>query len=336
MNAPRKIAFRVDESSQVGFGHMSRCRTLAHALWLAGCEVQFYCAKISNSTRRELEVSGFHVFLLQTEQEFLDADLSESVVVVDGYQFGPELGGAMKKRAWKTVYLDDYRGVNYDCDVLICNNEGLMRSQLSTPEYCKVFLGGRYVLIKPEVLRAARCLRHGARISKSVMLVAGGTNQKAWVIRMLGLLGKLEPRAVIWVLTGRRLSAVNVQRASGLPLKKLRFFSKQSATQMIRRYQRAGYLVAPASTVLLEAFAAGIPAISGWIAQNQQTSLNAFEAQGLIANIGDLRVPELRELRAARSSVLKSGVKMARLQEAFIRESLAGTAEIVQELLGEC
>lgn len=333
MTAPRKIAFRVDESADVGFGHMSRCRALAHALLLAGCHIEFYCAKISNSASRELEDSGFHVSLLQTEQEFLDEDLSESVVIVDGYQFEPELGSALRKRAWKTVYVDDYRGVDYDCDVLICNNEGLMESQLSTPEHCKIFLGGRYVLIKPEILSAARCLRPAARTSNSVMLVAGGTNQKAWVIRMLGLLGKLEPRAVIWVLTGRRLSAVNVQRASGLRLQNLRFFSKQSATQMIRRYQRAGYLIAPASTVLLEAFSAGVPAVSGWIAENQRNSLRLFEARGLIANTGDLRVVDRSGLRTARAVALKSRAKMARRQKAFIRASLEGIAEIVQELL---
>jgi spore coat polysaccharide biosynthesis predicted glycosyltransferase SpsG len=102
---------------------------------------------------------------------------------------------------------------------------------------------------------------------------------------------------------------------------------------MIRRYQRADYLIAPASTVLLEAFAAGVPAVSGWIAENQRNSLDVFEAQGLIANTGDLRLVDRSVLRTARAVVLKSRAKMARRQKAFIRASLEGTAEIVQELL---
>ena len=333
MKFPQKIAFRVDESSQVGFGHMSRCRTLAHALLHAGCEVEFFCIEVLTSTRSELEASGFRVSILRSDPEFLETDLSQSIVIVDGYQFGPELGRALKKRAKKTVYLDDYRAADYCCDVLVCNNEGVAKSQLSVPENCTTFLGGRYVLIKPEVLRAAAMLAPSSRSPKAVMLVAGGTQQKAWVIQMLVRLGKLESQAVFWVLTGRRLSAVNVQKASGLPLKRLRFFSKQTAPQMIRRYRRAHYLIAPASTVLLEAFTAGVPAISGWIAENQRNSLGAFEARGLIANMGDLRAVNLSGLRIARAKALKSRAKMARRQKAFIRESFEGTAEIVQELL---
>lgn len=333
MKFSQKIAFRVDESSQVGFGHMSRCRTLAHALMHAGCYVDFFCAEVLTSTHRQLEASGFRVSIVQSDLEFLAADLSQSIVVVDGYQFGPELGQALKGRAKKTVYLDDYRAVDYCCDVLVCNNEGVAKSQLFVPEHCQIFLGGRYVLIKPEILRAAAMLAPSSRSPKAVMLVAGGTQQKAWVIQVLAQLGRLEPHADIWVLTGHRLSAGNVQRASGVPLKRLRFFSQQTAPQMIHRYRRAHYLVAPASTVLLEAFAAGVPAISGWIAENQRNSLDAFEARGLIANMGDLRVVDLRGLRTARAAVLKSRAKMARRQRAFIRESFEGTAEIVHALL---
>ena len=332
MNHRPEVIFRVDESSQVGFGHMSRCRTLAQALQDAGCRVEFYCRGVRQATRRVLEESGIRVFNLDSERDFLELDLSRKVVVVDGYQFGSEFWEVLSRRAKKTVCIDDYRGVMYHCDALVCYNEGLSASQFAIPLKCQLFLGGRYLLLRPEIRRAAG-MAPQCRTRTAVMLVAGGTLQKAWVIQMLRLLALLEPCATIWVLTGQRLSAANVLRASGLPPARVRLLTGLTAPQMVSRYRRARFLVTPASTMMLEAFAAGCPVISGWVAPNQMNSLGFYGRRGMIENVGDLRNVEFARIRNARDRVLRRAGKMIRLQQQYITATRAGVGEIVEEIV---
>lgn len=102
---------------------------------------------------------------------------------------------------------------------------------------------------------------------------------------------------------------------------------------MLRLYRRALYLVAPSSTVMLEAFAAGCPLISGWVAENQRNSLAFYERQGLIVNVGDLRALNRGALERARDHARREAGRMTRRQRAYIAASRAGIDEIVRAVL---
>ena len=168
---------------------------------------------------------------------------------------------------------------------------------------------------------------------RAVMIAAGGTWQDRWLIDMLSLLVQIDPRAMLWVLSGRRLSAGKIARQAGLCRGRIRFFSGLQPTEMLQLYRRARYLVAPASTVMLEAFAAGCPIISGWIAENQRNSLGFYERQGLIVNVGDLRSISRGSLIQARSLVQREGSRMIRRQRAYIAAAQTGMEEIVHAVL---
>jgi UDP-2,4-diacetamido-2,4,6-trideoxy-beta-L-altropyranose hydrolase len=327
-----KAVFRVDESVELGFGHMARCSALAQALKNAGCNVEFYCINVSLHTRRKLEKLGIQVIDIKSDFEFLRLDLSEAVVVVDGYQFYEDFWKVLESIAKKTVYIDDYRGVDYRCNVLLCNNEGVLEEEISAPVGCRVFLGGRYILLRSDILHAAK-MQRPCRRKEVIMLASGGTRQKAWIGRILKLLGTLQSNSKFIVLTGRRVSFANILRLSNLSGNRVRLLTAQSASQMIAHYHRARCLITPASTLMLEAFAAGCPIVSGWIAENQMNSLEFYSFNKLIANVGDLRHPDATKLSSALSDVLKEGAKMRLRQKKYISASCDGLAEVVRELM---
>ena len=113
----------------------------------------------------------------------------------------------------------------------------------------------------------------------------------------------------------------------------MRFFSGLGANAMIRRYRRARCLLAPASTVMLEAFSAGCPLVSGWVADNQRNSLECYDRQGLIVNVGDLRQVSRPTLKLAYAKAMRQSGPMARRQRAYIQNSQSGIDEIVQAVL---
>ena len=328
----QEVVFRVDESALVGFGHISRCYALALAFLDVGCKVVFYCRDLRHSTRKTLEAAGILVTNLASEGDFLQMDLSTSVVVVDGYQFGPDFWHLLSGRTGKTVCIDDFRGIPYQADIVVCYNEGLQVSQFELTPKSKLFLGGRYLLIRPEI-RYAALRAKSRRPPKAVMLATGGTQQSKWISMMLSHLAVIEPSAQLWVLTGQRLAPIKVLQGTGLTPERVCFFSGLTAPQMVNLYRNARYLVVPASTLMLEAFAAGCPVISGWMAANQKNSLGFYSRNGMIENLGDLRVAGVSKLRKARGRVLRCSDQMIRRQRRYIAQSCIGVGEIVQEII---
>jgi UDP-2,4-diacetamido-2,4,6-trideoxy-beta-L-altropyranose hydrolase len=327
------VVFRVDESSQVGFGHMSRCRALADALLKANAQVSFWCSKVRNVTRAALEHSGVTVVDLMTEEAFFQRDWRDTVVVVDGYQFNEVFWqGLLAARPQRTVCIDDFRGVPYLADIVVCNNEGVEARQFQLAQNTRLFLGGRYLLLRPEILAAVRLAGRPAPRS-ALMIVAGGTCQEHWVDTMLAHMAHVASDSPLWVLSGRRLPAAKVLYRSKVAKSQVHFFSGLDASAMLRRYSRVRCLIAPASTVMLEAFAIGCPLIAGWIADNQRNSLDFFDQQGLIANAGDLRHISRSTFTRLYAKTCRQSSQMKRQQRAYIQNSKSGIHEIVSAIL---
>ncbi len=333
MSVGQRVVFRVDESSQVGLGHMSRCQALADALVRAGAEVSFYCRVVRPASRAALQRLGVTVVDLVDEQAFLAQDWRSSVVVVDGYHFDADFWqGLVSAGTSRTVCIDDFRAIPYRADIVVCYNEGVSAEQFDLAPHSRLFLGGRYLLLRPEILAAAR-LAEGPAPRRALMIAAGGTRQEPWVADMLAHLSRIKPGVPLWVLSGRRLSTGKVLHQAGLGRAQARFFSGLGANSMLRRYRQARCLLAPASTVMLEAFSAGCPLVTGWVADNQRNSLDCYDRKGLIVNAGDLRQLSLPALTAACAKARRQSGRMARRQRAYIRDSKSGIDEIVQAIL---
>jgi spore coat polysaccharide biosynthesis predicted glycosyltransferase SpsG len=313
---------------------MSRCRALADALVRKGSEVLFYCRSVRPTSRKALQRLGVPVVDLLDEQAFLAKDWSSSVVVVDGYHFDADFWQRLVSAGVsRTVCIDDFRAIPYRADIVVCYNEGVSAEQFDLAPHTRLFLGGRYLLLRPEILAAAARLAEGPAPRRALMIAAGGTRQEPWVAGMLAHLSRIQPGVPLWVLSGRRLSTGKVLHRAGLGRARVRFFSGLEANCMLRRYRQARCLLAPASTVMLEAFSAGCPLVTGWVADNQRNSLDCYDRQGLIVNAGDLRQLTLLALTVACAKARRQAGRMARRQRAYIRDSKSGIDEIVQAIL---
>jgi UDP-2,4-diacetamido-2,4,6-trideoxy-beta-L-altropyranose hydrolase len=328
-----RIAFRVDESMRVGFGHMSRCLALACALLKANAEISFWCRDLRSTTCAALNQLGIALVVLPSEEAFLERDWRDSVVIVDGYQFDQTFWlRLLERRPQRTVYIDDFRAVRYTADIVVCFNEGVDLPQFQLAPNSRLYLGGRYLLLRPQVLTAAeRAGRLGP--NRAIMIASGGTQQVDWVASMLRRLSSIAPSSPLWVLSARRLPVARVLHRAGVSGSRVRFFCEQEPPAMIRLYCRAQCLITPASTMMLEAFAAGCPVISGWIALNQRNSLNYYSRQGLLVNAGDLREVSSKTLTQALAEAVSQSSAMRLRQRAYIQCSKSGILEIVSAIL---
>lgn len=333
MHTRKKIVFRVDESKEVGFGHMSRCKALGIALVKAGAKVSFWCNKIRAVTQYQLMTEGISVVDVPTEDFFLQQDFAESIVVVDGYGFNEIFWQRLiDLRPYRTVSIDDFRNVPYIADLVICYNEGVKPGQFNLAPYTQLLLGGRYLLIKPEILRAASVSRPHL-LRRYITIVAGGTNQERWLSKILRNLSESKLKLSYRVISGQKISFQKVMGKVGIKKDRVRFFTNLNSFAMIRMYRRSNLLITPASTSMLEAFSVGCPTISGWIADNQKNSLNFYERHGLIINLGDLNNLSGSLLARASKIARRNAWSMLQKQRSYIANAQTGTNEIINAIL---
>jgi UDP-2,4-diacetamido-2,4,6-trideoxy-beta-L-altropyranose hydrolase len=329
----KRVFFRVDESAEIGRGHMSRCYALAIALMSADAKVYFFSKEILPKTKLALTHVGINSIKLKDEKSFLNQDMTDVIVVVDGYHFEADFWEELMFSTPRlTVCIDDYRRVKYLADIVICYNEGVTSEQFELAPNSRLFLGGRYLLLRPDILTAAS-LPPRPFPRRALMIASGGSRQELWVAKMLSHISRINPKAPLWVLSGRRLSVRKILYTSGLCRSRLRFFSDIDAVSMIHRYRQASCLFTPASTMMLEAFAAGCPLVSVSIADNQRNSLSHYDARGLIVNASGLRKISFSSLAVAYNKARRQPGLMVRRQLSYIRDSKSGVHEIVKTIL---
>jgi len=181
----RNIAFRVDASAKIGSGHVMRCLTLAEALRSAGATVTFICrGRAANQIRRQ----GFEVALLPwrkaprkdprppygtwlgatSKQDAADTvkAIGQSPVdllIVDHYGIGAKWHKRLRAHAKSIMAIDDLADRKYDCDLLLDQSalgKGEERYASRVPRGCKVLLGPKFALLRPEFkkVRSMGCM----------------------------------------------------------------------------------------------------------------------------------------------------------------------------------
>lgn len=200
-----KIAFRVDASTQMGAGHLMRCRTLALALRKRGHDIRFVCRPLQGHLMSLLIEDGFsvqslppiaHEFnSLDSHQNWLgvtpdqDAEDTSRVLrgwqadwlLVDHYGLGRAWELSLRSHVQRILVIDDLANRHHDCDVLLDQNlvEGRAQAYASLlPDRCSVRLGPPFALVRPEFMaqRAASLARRNPPKRARLLIFMGGSD----------------------------------------------------------------------------------------------------------------------------------------------------------------
>jgi hypothetical protein len=135
MSTGPRVVLCVEESSQIGFGHMSRCWAMADTLLKAKAQISFRGSKVRNGTRTSLKLVGLTVVDLMPEEAFLQQDWRDTVLLVDGYQFDDVCWKRLIAiRPRRSVCIDEFRSIRYSADILgSATTRALRLSRLHDP-----------------------------------------------------------------------------------------------------------------------------------------------------------------------------------------------------------
>jgi len=199
------IVFRVDASTQMGTGHVMRCLTLAKALKNNGVQVQFICRDHKGHLIEKIKSVGFNVFTLTSPSRYKSdeklehsnwlgqtqkKDAADSIsilkdirphwIIIDHYGIDQDWQLAVRAYCQKIMVIDDLSDRIHNCDVLLdqtfeCQERAY---NLLVPKDCKLLLGSKYALLRPEFLkwRQFSIERRNSSGFKTILINMGGTD----------------------------------------------------------------------------------------------------------------------------------------------------------------
>jgi UDP-2,4-diacetamido-2,4,6-trideoxy-beta-L-altropyranose hydrolase len=199
-----RIAFRVDASSNIGYGHFMRCLTLADSLKPECLQIIFLCRHLPLHLQKMLGDKGYDFSLLTNTSvdENLDdlqyshwlgvsqrQDAVDSVnamknriwdwVVIDHYGIDYRWENVIRKKARMILVIDDLADRHHECDALIDQNlYDNMNDRYNSlvPSACRLFLGPKFAFLRPEFhdLRKHIKVRRGK--VKNILVYFGGVD----------------------------------------------------------------------------------------------------------------------------------------------------------------
>ncbi|MEH6873424.1 MAG: UDP-2,4-diacetamido-2,4,6-trideoxy-beta-L-altropyranose hydrolase [Candidatus Competibacter sp.] len=330
-----RVAIRADASIQIGSGHVMRCLTLAEALRERGAEVHFVCRDLPGHLGGVLADKGYLVQWLPApaaEGAAIPAHTAHSAWLgvpwaVDADQTRERLTGWPEidwlivdhyalDRAWESrlrplvkriMVIDDLADRPHDCDLLLDQNlyEGMEQRYAGlVPADCRLLLGPRYALLRPEFRKAREQLRQRDGVVRRILVFFGGadpTNETAKALRAIQRLER--PDIAVDVVVG----AANPHRAeiealcAELPNAS---FHCQVAN-MAELMARADLAIGAGGSTVWERCALNLPSIIWVVAENQNKSIEYLAKSGLLISIGNYEEVNIKAISTNISSLNK-------------------------------
>ena len=313
------VFFRVDASSQIGSGHVTRCLTLAKALKKQGILSKFICRSYKNNLIKKIKKENFEVFIIPN---FIKAKSNQSIkknpdlnyanwiglnwikdaeqtidvlnkvktdwLIVDHY--GLDIRWEKKVRSYtkKIMVIDDLANRNHDCDLLL--NQNLInnlkyRYKSLLPKYCSTLLGPQYALLQEEYKDLH--LRVPKRIgnTKRILIYFGDTNQNNLIEMILDVFFKLKRKDINLdiVINSKNLLKKKIKQLSQKN-NNIKIYS--GLTSLSSLMMKADLAIGACGTTSWERCCLGLPSIVITVANHQKPIAKELNKQGSIYWLG--------------------------------------------------
>ena len=282
----KRILFRADASSVIGYGHFIRTLALADMLKEA-FECIFYtqspteyqrneCGKVCRLVELPADDTRFRLFL--------DELKGDEIVVLDNYFYTTDYQREIKKAGCKLVFIDDMHDKHYVADLVI--NQGICwtRDDYSCEDYTRFAFGLRYSLLRKPFFEACRARHSRNSISDKLNVVVAFGGSDFLDLTQKTIQGIIDEPIVecITAIVGDRYSSEKMIESPKVIYKK-----NLSAKEIAEIFLNTDVAILPASTMMNEALACGTKIIGGYYVRNQEYDYYAFLKENLIEGIDD-------------------------------------------------
>ncbi|WP_125128098.1 UDP-2,4-diacetamido-2,4,6-trideoxy-beta-L-altropyranose hydrolase [Schaedlerella arabinosiphila] len=304
------VFFRCDGNMNIGSGHIMRCLSIADSTDAQEDECWFLTC--DNVFENIIHTHGHKNLILNTDYKELNSDLEStkklvekykpSVFFVDSYYvtdfYLSSLYSTCSIAGVKLVYLDDILSFPYSCDVLINYNiygsdkEREYKELYSRNKNRKVphlLLGTGYAPLRKEFQNLPE--RIVRRDAANILVSTGGADSMHLGLALVQAVingGEIFRTYQFDFIIGPMNG--DLEKIKLLASKVPNITLYHNVTSMSALMQKCDVAVSAAGSTLYELCATQTPAITYILADNQIQGAEGFERQGILKNIGDVRV----------------------------------------------
>lgn len=326
-----RVYIRVDGGYEIGLGHLVRCTALAQIL-MDEFDITFVCNKIPERIKTELAENNFQLLIIKNEESFKKILKPNDVVALDGYNFDTEYQKQIKAKGTKLVCIDNPRDIDSYADLLINTSPGAKQSDYKAQHYTKFALGIEYALLRPVFLQQTN-KKHVIKKMETVLICFGGSDNKNLTeITLKIVLGYKKFRKII-LITGSEYIYFDSLKPLINDDKRIEYYHAIDANRMFSLMIDADLAIVPASTILLELFAVGVPTITGYYIENQKEGSYELSRAGLAINCGNMLLNYNENLCAILDNIsIEEGSQMVQKQKAINWIGKESYLKIFQEI----
>ncbi|MGE5340278.1 MAG: UDP-2,4-diacetamido-2,4,6-trideoxy-beta-L-altropyranose hydrolase [Candidatus Omnitrophota bacterium] len=281
----------------VGFGHVTRCLSLAQAFEARGYTVQFLISG-DESVRTLLPEETVTIADWLNDAPRLRTQVeSADIVIIDSYHAELDTYDYISQTAPVAVYLDDTCRIDYPAGIVV--NWSISANALPYRQKENIFhlLGLSYLSLRKAFQDAkAKDWDDIQKNVNRVMITFGGDDSKNLTPRVLQLLMDRYPECHYDVVIGNAcenkdaIHQIAEKHPSGIDL-----HHALTDDGMKALMQRVDIAISSGGQTLAELARMGVPTIAVIVAENQRSNVLSWEKTGFIENAGNWDDPRFME-----------------------------------------
>ncbi len=307
-----RVLIRADSGKDIGFGHISRCLTLAKALKKNGVEVCFVSKKHQGNSigailKENIKVYALSVFEKESikkcdQPKWLGSsitnDASQTIefvkkykpdlIIIDHYGIDIIWHSILKPFVKNIMVIDDLANRPHGCDILLDQNwysNSDKRYEELAPKNCTFLLGPRFALIKPEFSNYYNiCTNINTEVQRIFIFFGGSDNYNLSLMALKVLAKKIFENIQIDIVLGESNPNIKEINALASRRKKTKIYVQTSEIDKIM--SKCDLAIASGGVNTWERLCLGLNSLVITVAENQIESMKNLEREGVIKLIG--------------------------------------------------
>ena len=318
------LIIRADATPEIGTGHLMRSLALAHAWRTRIGEVIFVsCCQSRDLHRRMADIARQVVAIDRAHPDPGDWEKTAQIlgargdawVVLDGYNFDNGYHKKIRALGKRLLVVDDMAHLDrYEADIVLNQNINAASLPYATASYTRLFLGTRFILLRPEFVNRFTRERQTPELACRLLVTLGGGDPDNMTLRVMQALERIDidgfEALIVVGSTNPHLEQIRAESSrASVPVRVV-----DNVRNMAEPMAWADLAVSAGGSTCWELAYMGVPTLAITMADNQLAVVEGLEKSGIIDNLGWYHDLSSAKIARAVQNLAMAAEKRAQMQ----------------------